>query len=823
MLGVTLLIGCRRDAAVGEEDSRFAIDLRESHAALIAAADSGSARRALAAFEALLDAQVAPTAANTAAWLLALTQLEQLELAGWRAGKRAVVHALDRVSVASIAAESAAADRMEAAAVVWLLRRVEAGVADLDAAELQGRLPRRTWHRFAVRDSVDHGWALVLLARASRERGELDDARAALDLTGTTTGARGAESMRIRCFVQLEMASIDQELGRHSDAQHRLESAADALRAEDSSVDAASRSTLAVVVELARVRQAIDLGDWARGRRLAERLVATTRDDSVRAQAEFYRGLAMWSASDRETARPILVASMSSPHLEPKLAAMARLELIGEALDDARHVEAGELLARLGQPRGGEGSAGWPLLDARAQALAARLAVSTAADDAHDRIRTARAAFRAFVDMCARSHDPIGNAPFAFAPRRDLVEDVLELCRIGSSEERGLIAAVEEMMYVRSRGSLTRALGGTAPTLARVRERLVSDSETRLVLLVPGREHTHVFVVAKDTIAHHAGAAPERIADAALELWRDLANPDARRDPQSESRLRVRGEELATRLLGDSLVLDLQRCRRIFLVGAEVLRRLPIEVLVLPSPLAEGGSSPLGLSHEITYLPSVAAGLALLDRARAMPTPATLSAHVLVGQGNAEAGPVVFADRARTRLQRAVPGLRWAKNLSDAAATGDHIAVWFAHGTDDRQRSRPRGLWGVSAGRVPAAAVFADDLESGGFRSSPIHVLAACEGLNTEAKLGGEDVDHLGAVLLRAGALSVLASAAPLEQDATSALIAAIVERVAAGEPIATALRGARRELAASEELRHPHFWATLTLLGLADTTSSVR
>jgi hypothetical protein len=820
---VVVLLGCRRDPTAVAAESGYAAELLAAHATLIAAADASSARAALASFEALLDAAVEPSQANTAAWLLALTRLEQLERAGWRTTKRSFAHAIERVADSELAASRPVADPIEAAAAVWLLRRAELGIEAADADALARRLPRSGWSRFAGSTTTDHGWTLVLLARAARERGELDDARAALELASATVGVDGAAALRLRCFLALESASIDQELGRHGDAQQRLVTAAALVDAADSGIDLAIQRELEQLVALARVRQAVDVGEWERARRFADRLLAKTEDGALRAQVEFYRAFATWSSGDRVTASPGLHAAMTDRRLEPKLAAMARLELVSGALAAGEYDRARELLGNEAGFGGDDPRGAWPLLAARAMACAARLAVATGAADAKARIAAAGAAFRDFVDMCARSHDPIGNAPFAFAPRRQLVEDILDLYGVDGPDHAGVIAATEEMMRVRSRGALSRAIGGTAPTIGRVRDGLLRDARDRLVLLVPARRHTHVFVIGKDSIAHHRGGAPEQVDEAAVAVWRELVTPSALTDPQSSARLFGHAQRLAALLFGDVLAADLSAARRLLLVGGEVLRRVPLEALVLPTPRGGREASPLGLTHEIAYLPSSAAALALAERVRERSPTAGLRAHVLIGKDDAVGGAVAFPDDARERLERTIPGLRWLRRFVDVTTAGDHLAIWFAHGVEDPERSRSRGMLLEAAGDLLGERVFAEHFEKGGFRASPIHVLAICEGLNTEPKLGGEDVDHLGATLLEVGSASVLASAAPLHQEATAVLIAAIVERVVAGESIAAAMRSARCELASSERYCHPHYWATLTLFGLPDALRGLK
>jgi len=82
-----------------------------------------------------------------------------------------------------------------------------------------------------------------------------------------------------------------------------------------------------------------------------------------------------------------------------------------------------------------------------------------------------------------------------------------------------------------------------------------------------------------------------------------------------------------------------------------------------------------------------------------------------------------------------------------------------------------------------------------------------------------EGIFGLARAFLEAGAEAVLASLWPVDDEAAFALMASFYRRLAAGEPRATALAGAKRDLRCARGRHlvapraHPYFWAPFVLV----------
>jgi CHAT domain-containing protein len=92
-------------------------------------------------------------------------------------------------------------------------------------------------------------------------------------------------------------------------------------------------------------------------------------------------------------------------------------------------------------------------------------------------------------------------------------------------------------------------------------------------------------------------------------------------------------------------------------------------------------------------------------------------------------------------------------------------------------------------------------------------VLSACETAGGRMTTG-EGTLGLTAAFLSAGVPVVVSSLWPVDDRVTAILMRAFYGDLAAGEPVATALRRAQLEVSRSGKYGHPYFWSGFTVVG---------
>ena len=92
-------------------------------------------------------------------------------------------------------------------------------------------------------------------------------------------------------------------------------------------------------------------------------------------------------------------------------------------------------------------------------------------------------------------------------------------------------------------------------------------------------------------------------------------------------------------------------------------------------------------------------------------------------------------------------------------------------------------------------------------------VLAGCETAGGRAT-NGEGVLGLTSAFLSAGVPLVVSSRWPVDDRATAVLMEQFYDRLAAGEPVSSALRGAQLAVRANPRTSHPFYWAGFAVVG---------
>lgn len=825
-------------AACGsDEPAQVSDPLHGALAALHAATDDGARSRALAELERQLAAGPrdgerpdAERSTDPGTWIAALNTLESWGRGGWALGAPAAVHAERlRAQLATRDAE-AKAGPLEAALCAWLLRRcVESGRrADADPTPAV----TAATERFVAPGRGDHAWTLVLSAMLVRDEGRDDTALRLLAAADRALAMQSGSSIADAGFVQLERASCFQNLGRHADAARALREAAQANEAWQpvDELGQARRRRDRQTIALALLRQASDTGLHARALDDLERLRAEGADADVAAQLPYYEALALRALGRADEAARALDRALAEPRLDAKLRAMAWLERAAAALEAGAFDVAAAALDEHTALATAAGPSAWPLQTARAIALRAGLARRRATDVAEltRAFAQARAAYRALLASLRPPDDGLGTGILAFAPRRLLVDELIELALRVDGGVSGLTTALDEVLAAQALGSLARSLAAPIPTLAAVRATLLPREGDGMLVFVPGAAATHLFAVDAQAVLHARIPAVEELQPVLRALWRELAA--APRDGLASARARFHdvARAAATRLIPATLGARVRGWQRVLVVGHEVVQRIPFEVLPLDdAPPAEAAAS--GHAREVLVLPSTAVGLALATRATTQdPAPKTLLA--LVAPREDDAAPnddeLRFDAASRARIAAAWPQARWCvegeASLERLGEDRPTALLLFAHGVFDPLRGRPRGLRLARSAALDDGRLFPDRLESWlarretspGARLAPFVLLAACSASGTDPKLGSDDADHLGASCLRGGAQLVLIAAAPLEQDATAALAAATLEGFARHADPLRALRDARDELRETARFDHPHSWGTWVAFG---------
>ncbi len=100
-------------------------------------------------------------------------------------------------------------------------------------------------------------------------------------------------------------------------------------------------------------------------------------------------------------------------------------------------------------------------------------------------------------------------------------------------------------------------------------------------------------------------------------------------------------------------------------------------------------------------------------------------------------------------------------------------------------------------------------------------VLSACETAGGRVT-SGEGTLGITAAFMSAGVPVVVSSLWPVDDRATQRIMHVFYRRLAAGEPVATALRLAQLEVSRSAETSHPFLWAGFTVVGDGSATIAI-
>ncbi len=376
-----------------------------------------------------------------------------------------------------------------------------------------------------------------------------------------------------------------------------------------------------------------------------------------------------------------------------------------------------------------------------------------------------------------------------FEWRTQVLETLIDATRAHRSGEDGVERAFERVLQVQGMGSIARGRNLATPSLDEVRETLLADGRA-LVVLVPGRTRSHLFVLHGEAIECYERPPFDKLKALAAPVMTALR-------PKGRPMNRAAIEELRDALFPPSVAERLAGWNQVYAIGFDRIVGLAVHCL----PVA--GDRLLAEATALSVLPSLPLAV---DRQRAGSQRGKRKGDVDAvfaiapdphGVGSLDELP--FGRDERAALLDAFDAGR-VRLLSEEKATAaalrrpgalDDVPLLFvlAHTTpDDENASLAMLVLGKEGASGPDFLRLEDvrALEYDG-----VVILASCRAASGPARLGDDALAHLGGAFLEGGALAVVLAREQVEYKATLALFEHALERLAAGDSTAEAMRAA--------------------------------
>ncbi len=350
---------------------------------------------------------------------------------------------------------------------------------------------------------------------------------------------------------------------------------------------------------------------------------------------------------------------------------------------------------------------------------------------------------------------------------------------VATERADGALAALDLVFRVQSVGSLTRLLEGPRTSADDVRRELLGPAHG-LLAYFPGRDRLLAFAL-----------DDERVSFAAVHVTPDAfdtADPDV--------------------LLPAPIAAHVESWEHVAIVGHDALGGLALEAL----PLPDGGL--LGDLVAISYLPSVSVGRVLAARPdRPKRSAVCLVTNAVHGAEVQDRHPgirelTMSPGEIDALVAAHVPGSVRILTGDDAtlaraveAGSDARVLHLFTHGIRDPARDVSAGLV-LSPDVGHDGTVWSEDLLE--IAAPSLVVVTACGSGSGPQRVGDAESSHLGAALLRAGAVAAVVADTDLDQVEAHRLMTAFHRELALGVSVAEALRRARVELAEDDAVeRH--------------------
>lgn len=695
---------------------------------------------------------------------------------------------------------------------------IHADLGDLDRAGR--RLEQAVELAEASGDERRQAWALRELGEVRTEQQRYDQARAALERSYAIRRRLG--NQRGAAIVINELATLERRLGnldRALELYHEANAIADQLG--DQRGVAVTRSNASRVL--------LDLGRAAEAHSdLAESLAAYRQLGLTHNQISILRSMAEASLAVGLPARARDEARTALGLLEEVRAELADPDLRAHYMAPRR-----EIFVILAQ-------ALVQLAAADADAASDDLTeVFEAADQAHARtllelVKGAAAGTGRSTDAASEQRRQQVLAELS-ATQRSLLESDLDDAQRSALEARRAALDDQRRELEAKRRRRWASAQEVTPDLAQV-QRELGDGAALVEYLV-GKRATVLVVVTDRSVKAQLLPGSDELAAQIGPLRKLLAHP-GRRDRR---RLQLATAQAGELLLGPALPL-LRGRDRLIVIPDGVLELLPFEALRVGADhervvdhwavsYAPSATLLAGLEHhprrpsaerslfavaDPTLAGSEPPAAAPTDDADTPPTSRLLAA----GHGLDDLAPLPGARAEVAAVARLFPDGRSEVLVGDAAteenvladpmltrATNLHFATHAVASEDLPEHSGlVLGSDGDGDGLLQAFEIFDLSLDA------DLVVLSGCEtGLGPE--LAGEGVMGLPRAFLYAGADAVVISLWRVEDRATETLMTGFYRRLEHADP-ATALRGAKRELAATPGFEQPFYWAPFVLVG---------
>lgn len=432
------------------------------------------------------------------------------------------------------------------------------------------------------------------------------------------------------------------------------------------------------------------------------------------------------------------------------------------------------------------------------------------------------ASFEAFLRSFREIEERNGGVGFLDSrSRRLLLGTRLELrLALEENSDAGRVRAVDAVLPYEALGGLARRLAAPTARLADFVKSIPADAG--VLLYLPGYRATHLVCIDPRGVLHRRiewgyerepdrlllerllSTAPERLTEEALAS--ELED------------IQAAFGRLSERLLPQDVRQRVASWKGLYVVGSELLGGVPFEGLSV-------GSEPLGTSHAVARLPSVAVGARLASRRPPQPTGEGL---VLVAAPRMSAAARQRFPRLsefsfdQDRLldpiagSRALVAERATLGLlrEELARRSPRALIFVVHGVNDPALESGAGLVLAGDERDSDGILWSDELLSTPFAAPPLVVLAACDAARGTRRVGDDGLWQLGGAMLAQGASCVILSGAPIALEPTLRLLEVFERELALGVAPAEALRRARVALA-RDAYSHPFYALSLGAVGL--------
>lgn len=491
--------------------------------------------------------------------------------------------------------------------------------------------------------------------------------------------------------------------------------------------------------------------------------------------------------------------AMNTKGLEPFEVQQALNGFLWALHDSGQHQRAKEQLEALAKSESAPGESGASSLDVDRFVLAARLAQTP--EEKSQAFDALQSAFEPFLELWAGTPLREGGVAYLhYAERFRLLSELVAL----TAERKGAAQALELVIAAQEQGSLARSFGANHEAVSKGAQDLVGADEA-LLLLLPGRDQSHAFVVDRAEVSLHVLPPYFQLEESRRRLATDVQRYLLSGEADLEAELRASLEQMGKELLPEQVLQRLEGCQALAVVGTESIGDVPMEALLL-----EG--EPLGVRMAVRYLPSIPIASLLASRSsvgqNGTASPKEDSRDLLLfaatDPGAVEEGDlpaIEFDTHHEHALTSAYDANRTTVHHGSAATLerlvslplGDtSILHLVTHGVFDPRRERSAGLRLHRVAQEPAV-LWAQQIEA--MSAPPLVILTACGAGRASLRRGDDGRSGLVGAFLLAGAQDVLVSKVNLNFDASVRFLGRVHEELVAGSSSTEALLLARRQV----------------------------